>query len=1520
MNYTFLSREVDYLNVLSSALRNLQGYHTLIHEMIQNADDAKNASEMVFDIYPDALIVDNNGSFTDCGKVEESTCPWKIQHGYRCDFHRLRMVMSGDKRAENDTTGAFGIGFTVVYQITDNPELISSGRHWILHEEKLANERIKVCNGCPKCQTTHLPGTRFILPLARNPNSELRKALQIEPVAEDFTNRIFKVLKQSLPVAMIFLKRLNKIVIRRNGTDKIKFERYKEKDSLIITDGEPKNDRVWYILHGEFKETADKLKDEHKGRIETKRSASVAVAISDIPQTEGLLCATLPTEHSLGLPFHINADFFTKTDRKRLILDNDYQSQWNREALKTAALTLGQKILQLRDLLQPSRFWDIMETLHDIAKTNKEEASRTFWEVVEPELLKLPVIYTTDERWVMCAEAFILKDLKEKPIIPILEGLGINVVHEDLRPYHRLLQSLGVQILDVEMLCGKLEAIGLTKRTKYNELPIYLRKLNDRIILWEEISRLLKRTQRNSRMKNEDKERLSHLAIAPGRDGALWPCKEIYYTDDESTIELFQTLKIPVPFLDNIEAFRHLKSLCSSFDVMEAIRTLEQLEQKKLEVIWKQGHLTKLFTWFAKRKKKIKKDESICKKLASLPLYPSSSGLHSLDKLSLPGKFEDPLGLAEIIDVKQLGGHDKLLLILGIRKLTFEDYVLKHLPLAFSDFSKYDRDKRWEIVKLLARKLEDLKKIKGARETLKDIPFVKCINGTFYKAQQCYFDEPIVRQCLGDDVPIAILPTAKKLRDAVRKFYNWLGVEDRPRLDEIINVIKNNIASQPYSHHAIQRLTDIIKYLGENIDLKDHSRNQSLISLRSMKWLPASGKKDGWYAPYELYSFHKEHLFKSQALFLDIPKKIQESNRQLLDFIGINIEPEPELVVNHLIYCIPQSKPVTIDLYCFLNNYANDPCIEKLKNYKCLWLDGTYCHPRHVFWNEHRFGRYRKRLNDEFYQFSNLLSRLGVRDVPNHEDALSVLKEISEEFGKPNKPLDDEAYKILMMCWKILQEALEFKNINEEKIYHELHQIKSIPRKDRILEPPKSMYFENRAGLGAKFGDFLENNLISYPLDCGKAMSAAGVKHLSTDVEIELIECKHPKEDNEFKKRILERRNEIARVLNRHITDESNFNETLSNLNKIKFMRVNSLKIRYRLNAFQRHLISKEDEVLACYDQKTKCLFFVFQDDAWSTIACELALALYPKKDPSLISSGLQTMLMPTTRERAKSDLDKLGYPPVEIIDFELTQSMETAGSLGMELSPLNESQAMSTEVDGLQNIETRKHDVQQPSQTMSAALPPKDSVAKSSETISPQPDEKTESLHIEISYLQGQSEVDKIANRENKEYKTMGTLERYGSFSGNKRKVFISYVAVDPNDKPPYSDEMNWLKKKKLEEKAIKFILTHEPKWKQPCSSSNRGYDLYETNDNRQPIRYCEVKAMKGTLQDYPVCLSKTQFEFAQKHRHNYWLYIVECVDTDKPRIIRIQDPFGKARNFTFDHGWIAVAEINKESIDTKG
>ena len=118
------------------------------------------------------------------------------------------------------------------------------------------------------------------------------------------------------------------------------------------------------------------------------------------------------------------------------------------------------------------------------------------------------------------------------------------------------------------------------------------------------------------------------------------------------------------------------------------------------------------------------------------------------------------------------------------------------------------------------------------------------------------------------------------------------------------------------------------------------------------------------------------------------------------------------------------------------------------------------------------------------------------------------------------------------------------------------------------------------------------------------------------------------------------------------------------------------------------------------------------------------------------------------------------------------------------------------------------------------------------------------------------------------------------------------------------------------LEAKAIDLILSREPEWRR-TPTHNPGFDLYQGDEQSVPTRWCEVKAMTGRLAGRPVGLSRTQFECARENGEAYWLYVVECAGTDEARLVRIQDPAGKARTFTFDHGWLDVAAVDNEPTD---
>jgi hypothetical protein len=150
-------------------------------------------------------------------------------------------------------------------------------------------------------------------------------------------------------------------------------------------------------------------------------------------------------------------------------------------------------------------------------------------------------------------------------------------------------------------------------------------------------------------------------------------------------------------------------------------------------------------------------------------------------------------------------------------------------------------------------------------------------------------------------------------------------------------------------------------------------------------------------------------------------------------------------------------------------------------------------------------------------------------------------------------------------------------------------------------------------------------------------------------------------------------------------------------------------------------------------------------------------------------------------------------------------------------------------------------------------------------------------------------------------------------------RGTFISYVGVHSDEQEQDPDGLAHEARMALEQVAIQRIRDNEPQL-QCTPPGNEGYDLFDSGEDGQPIRWIEVKAMRGGLNSRPVGLSRAQFDCARKYGTAYWLYVVEYADdAEKARMVRIQDPAGKARTFTFDKGWLGVAEVDSAPTESR-
>jgi len=142
--------------------------------------------------------------------------------------------------------------------------------------------------------------------------------------------------------------------------------------------------------------------------------------------------------------------------------------------------------------------------------------------------------------------------------------------------------------------------------------------------------------------------------------------------------------------------------------------------------------------------------------------------------------------------------------------------------------------------------------------------------------------------------------------------------------------------------------------------------------------------------------------------------------------------------------------------------------------------------------------------------------------------------------------------------------------------------------------------------------------------------------------------------------------------------------------------------------------------------------------------------------------------------------------------------------------------------------------------------------------------------------------------------------------------RPFISYVGTHPDADGPDPDGLDQVERMQIEGRAIDLIIGLEPSLRR-TPEGNPGFDLFEADSGGRQIRWVEVKSMTGALEDRPVGLSHTQFDCAREKGDAYWLYVVEhATDPAQASVLRIQNPVGHARTFTFDHGWSEIARTD--------
>ncbi len=1486
----YLTQSFDFFGSLARNLQDLQGFDTLVYELIQNADDVKDengkpaAFRITFDIHDDALIVENDGVFREV------------------DFNRMQSLAGGGKRDEPDTTGAFGIGFTAVYQITDNPELFSNRRHWRFVPRPEDN-----------IETRHVEetsGTVFRLPYATDPNSEIRQKLKLQAFDLSKLDELEKAISDAIFFASLFLKQLTTLEVKRSGQLVRCISRMMDGNKVLLT--EDNETTLWYLLQGKFEEAAEKLRLEYPNLLSTKHGR-VDLAIPDKVLESGRLFAVLPTNTITGLPFHINADFFPKSDRKQIIFENDYRSDWNRIAIRTTTQIIIDNFEGLKQHFGHREIWQFLQQIKNCAtKAQNGEIDEVFvevWKDIKRFVAEDEIVFSSSGRWLQPKTIKLIPNQEAQAADFIFDGIGITVVNEDLRDFYNLLREIGVHALNIVHIAEALHKNenSLDKSCRLEEAPPPLNEKHVWPTFWAALDAILKQ----SRQPSIDKDRLRICSIFLTEDNWLLLANDVSIGDD-ITRELFWWVNWMTA--SDITAFP--TKLVEQFTVHDAVLALEK--RNDLVALWEKGELDlpRLFHWFQNRHKDFKKyqNQKLKQRFRNLAIFPVAGTLRPLtDNLYIPGGFKDPLGETNLIDVEAVGDDAAGFLVqeFDIEQLDYETYITDVLPRHFSPNIVLSSQQINQLVVWLVSQFDALRQSpRKVRSALRELRLIELDKENYFARGKGTYLNHEIRAILGEDAPVAKPVESQE----VMRLYKWLGADTKPRTDDIIKRLRQ-VSQWPANQRG--KALEIVKECFNILAQADDSFQE----LQEFAWLP--GKRRGepildrWFRAEDVYSHYCSYIFdQSDAIFLDI----NGPDSKFLQDLHVKSQPTVELVIQHLIRSMQLKKPVNMEVYAFLNSYLRKRPYERqwlddLKQKRCILLNEIYVSPQFVFTGEHPFGRLRSTLGSEWKDYHTLVEALGVKEKPDFQDYRGVMLEIADSCS--DSSIDNESYDIMMNCWQDLARLLLDDNVNSHELFRAFSNARVIPNQIRNLQKPTNILFEDRPDIAPKIDPRIRANILRKD-DIGvwRAMQSAGVRQLSNALQAHAVELTDPRPDERRLQRIVDRRRVIKRVLDSE--NELDNRERISRFfDHLSIKQVDELVVEYRLDILD-GVKAPAKHITALYQSNT--IYFTQANDSVD-IARELAFALYPDGN---ITALIDTILNAESISKANEMLTRLGVPESRIelgIDSddlveqdsdhtdtpEITESTDTSPIVSTnELDPLDE---------GISSDSSEKMTLEQEDDTVASAtthLSGSERFDKVEETLQgkldalqrPKSDTPREGLRRTNNPKNSQKDQKQTTNNKSKKKRRPSSKLR-------------SYVTPEPDnegDTDPIEKEKA-AKRTEVDEAGIRHVMQLEKeqgRLPKEMPHHNVGFDVISSEPDGN-TRYIEVKSLSGYWGTTGAGLSKAQYNEARKRGNSFWLYVVENALDSSPNIYQIQNPAERIDQYLFDDGWQDVSVQNR-------
>jgi hypothetical protein len=1508
----------DTIGAIKSYLASLQGFDIMALELIQNADDAK-AEELSFDITDSGLVLWNSAPFSYCGDLE-SKCGFKRQDKKTCDFHSIIKIASGAKLKDSENIGRFGVGFVSSYQICDHPE-IESARLKVKLNPLDANADVD--------ESDHVKDTQFYFPWAKDSLSATRVELGASPLTDDDIKRIESDFKEVLKRSLLFLKNVKEVVLKKNGTELLRCRIERKPDErkpneTIITYSPQKKTEIWHLIHCDAESGANRLKEKYPILQNSEKAAKASLALrldkDGFDKEDGYLYAYLPTQESTHLPLHINGEFFPETNRKALMWKGKHEKEWNELLVEAAASELAADPEALVQLLGQNRFWELVQKAKDLWDKHKSAFwSDAFWNEFQNTIPDSPVLKGQGDEFLKPQGSFFCPAWAKDEHIALISKLGMTLADKKISKKHKdILDDLGVKTIDLDLFMRCLNS-------EENEI-IYSEKFTT---LWEILEKLIPEDLKGT-------EQLKSLRVMLNAHDSPSTISDLVKLPEQIQPKDMREFLPKVDLAsDKLSAYPKIFSLIEEFSIHYLAKHLEKEITENDESDGAPPFKTKkgvkfLYSAFSELYDKENHQEEVASVLADLPIWLVGENFVTAEDAIIPGDFNDPLAGFELMDeslFKNKEAKGFAIEIIGVRVQNIREYVLSILPKYFEE-DRIDDDNFEALISELASHPNLVDK-EETRSKLLELPLAPNQGGGRNPVSQTYRYSDELEVILGDEQSWWLDDSRLPQKNSVHSFLDGLGLLTEASHDHVLERIRSiSKRNEEPDETDLKAMQVTFEYLEARLEdwKEDNSFETTFSELQSSSCFPSTNKTAGWYGAENLFSPRKKELFESQEKLIAI--RLSEKTYGAL---GIQTEIPTNTIIEHLKHLAERGEACSNNIYLELNSRAKtekELLSSELSDQDCIYIHDKdkYVSPHRVFSKETKLWKYAYDISNKYTTYEAFYLAIGVKEEPTPQDYFEIIKKISEEWEKDQKFSSKKSKEVLFECMNRLSKYHEDGEPLEDIIAELKKTASLINKKDSFGFPDDLLHNDSHWHAQYFDEDELSNCILHTKFKDRELCTAIGVGKLSERTTIEIhSKSGEKKGEPEIVNTIQERLLLIKRIFHEELEKFTRLEDCIHDLQASSHLSINTIaKISL---AHDHEWESEPVETYAFYDDAKESLLITRPDDAkvkWAKIFHSLLTQLFYDESVGKIRNyvGHIYPLMDLEIEDADELLNDMNFP---ILQLESDSEVDISSHKVEEESASHAKDDSESKEAGKRASSSGKND--QDSQSAESAEG-KQAGQTTDDTQRTESTEKNDDAQNENSGARQTSQAT-TNDQKTKEGQgepgssSGGSRQRKGqsrpNYKKNRDRRLRTYVLNNfgnsERTENSNSDDL------RIEKIARAWVEDYEVKQGREIVSlfgSHPGYDLTSYDPETDKTMYIEVKGTRSELGKTGVSLTKRQFLNAQEEGEDYWLYIVERCDTEKPILHRIQNPAFKITEYFFDDGWLAVAD-NSEAEDKR-